>query len=74
MNANIDAIYTGYWIDYSRGSSNGRLITLTALNARILVAVLAVFVKIAGSRLWGKFTVNFTPVLYYEFTNKVFTD
>lgn len=46
------SIYTGAWIDWSRGVIIGSTITLSARHASVLTAFLALFVTIVGSCLW----------------------
>jgi hypothetical protein len=46
------AIYTGPWVDWSRGAIIGSTITLSGRSASVLTAVLALFVTIVGSCLW----------------------
>jgi hypothetical protein len=47
-------IHTGYWIDYSKGTIRGQLITLHSRDANIVIAFLAVFVTVTGLQLWCK--------------------
>jgi hypothetical protein len=47
--------YQGVWINWSRGKILGGTLTLAPANATILVAVLAIFVQVAGSQLWKVF-------------------
>ena len=44
--------YTGVWVNHSRGSISGWTLTLPAAEGQLLVAFLAVFVTLTGSRLW----------------------
>ncbi|EXJ72608.1 uncharacterized protein A1O5_03754 [Cladophialophora psammophila CBS 110553] len=46
------SIYTGAWVDWSRGVVVGSTITLSARSASVLTAFLALFVAIVGSCLW----------------------
>ncbi|ETI28036.1 hypothetical protein G647_00485 [Cladophialophora carrionii CBS 160.54] len=46
------SIYTGPWVDWSRGIIVGSTITLSARSASLLTAFLALFVTIVGSCLW----------------------
>jgi hypothetical protein len=45
-------IYTGAWIDYSRGHVFGATITLSARNGGLLTSFLGVFVTIVGGQFW----------------------
>lgn len=45
-------IYTGAWVDWSRGAVLGSTVTLSARYASVLTAFLALFVTIVGSCLW----------------------
>ncbi|KAF2013507.1 hypothetical protein BU24DRAFT_434533 [Aaosphaeria arxii CBS 175.79] len=47
-----DKIFYGVWINWSRGQPNGSTITLSASNANVLVAFLAIFVSVSGAALW----------------------
>ncbi|KIW73509.1 hypothetical protein PV04_01622 [Phialophora macrospora] len=46
------SIYTGPWVDWSRGTVIGSTITLSARSSSVLTAFLALFVTIVGSCLW----------------------
>ncbi|KAH7360931.1 hypothetical protein BKA65DRAFT_547641 [Rhexocercosporidium sp. MPI-PUGE-AT-0058] len=46
-------VYLGVWVNWVKGSSEGRTLTLTKQNGTILVAALALFVSIAASQSWG---------------------
>jgi hypothetical protein len=52
MSANGTSIYTGPWINWSRGLVLGSTITLSARNGAILTAFIATFVTIVGAQLW----------------------
>ena len=54
------SIYTGPWVDWSRGPILGSTITLSARSASVLAAFLALFVTIVGSSLWRilSFTIH----------------
>ncbi|KAH6687315.1 hypothetical protein F5X68DRAFT_268761 [Plectosphaerella plurivora] len=45
-------IYTGQWTDWSRGRVLGATLTLSSRDGAILVAFLAFFVTIVGTRTW----------------------
>jgi hypothetical protein len=47
--------YQGVWVDWNKGKTTGATLTLAPSNATILVAVLAIFVQVAGSQLWKVF-------------------
>lgn len=49
-----DDIYSGHWVDYSKGAVRGQIITLSNQNARLLIAALALFAIYAGVRFWCK--------------------
>lgn len=53
------SIYTGTWIDWSRGAVVGSTITLSARSASVLTAFLALFVTIVGSSLWRLLSFSF---------------
>ena len=46
-------IYTGIWINWSRGPVSGWTLTLPSAEGQLLVAFLAVFVTVTGSRFWN---------------------
>ncbi|KAF2150220.1 hypothetical protein K461DRAFT_315187 [Myriangium duriaei CBS 260.36] len=46
-------VYTGVWINYSKGVVLGATITLSSRYANILTAFLAAFVKFVGSQMWS---------------------
>jgi len=46
-------VYTGAWIDRSRGTFAGATLTVTSEQGAILVAFLAIFVSFAAQQLWG---------------------
>jgi hypothetical protein len=52
MSANGTSIYTGPWINWSRGLVLGSTITLSARNGAILTSFIATFVTIVGAQLW----------------------
>jgi hypothetical protein len=52
--ADISRVFTGHWIDHSKGTIAGLLITLTNRDARFVIAFLALYVRFAGSRIWSK--------------------
>ena len=45
-------VFQGVWIDWSKGAISGSTLTLSPVNAAVLVAVLALFVQMTGSQLW----------------------
>lgn len=45
-------VYTGFWINWSRGSILGSTITLSQRNGGLLTAFLGIFVTIAGAACW----------------------
>ena len=46
-------IYTGFWINWTKGASTGLTLTTTGGGGAVLVAFLAVFVQFTGSHSWG---------------------
>lgn len=52
MSSTVPTIYTGFWIDWSRGSVLGSTLTLSAENSAFLVAFIALFVRFVGGQLW----------------------
>lgn len=54
MAANHTAVRTGVWTDHSRGSGNGKLLTLPEREAHVLLIFLALFVAFTGYKLWGR--------------------
>ncbi|KAI9812584.1 MAG: hypothetical protein M1827_004573 [Pycnora praestabilis] len=53
-------VYTGTWINWTNGQTLGATLTLNARDAAFLIAALALFVRMVGSRLWSilKFVVH----------------
>ena len=51
----VNDIYTGHWVDWSRGEVRGQLLTLHNRYARILIVFLALFVWFTGYRTWSKY-------------------
>lgn len=49
---NNTSIYTGLWVNWSRGLVLGSTITLSSRNGAILTAFIATFVTIVGAQLW----------------------
>ncbi|GFF93092.1 hypothetical protein IFM47457_10892 [Aspergillus lentulus] len=49
---NSEYIYTGVWTDWSHGRIHGATITLSAQNAGLLTAFLALFVSVSAGHLW----------------------
>lgn len=45
-------VYTGFWVDYSHGSVFGATLTLSRSDGSLLIAFLAFFVALVGTRLW----------------------
>lgn len=43
-------VHTGVWINWSKGSIPGATLTLTTRNGGIMIAVLALFVQLAGGQ------------------------
>ncbi|PVH95128.1 hypothetical protein DM02DRAFT_691345 [Periconia macrospinosa] len=48
-----DVVWCGFWINWSSDNVHGAVLTLPRQWALILVAFMALFVKLAGSYLWG---------------------
>lgn len=48
-------IYTGFWKDLTRGKVTGATLTLPSRDGLFLVAILALFVRWTGTRLWRIF-------------------
>ncbi|KUJ06526.1 uncharacterized protein LY89DRAFT_790396 [Mollisia scopiformis] len=46
-------VYTGIWMNHSKGSILGATLTVAPGNGLIVVAILALFVSLAGSQSWG---------------------
>lgn len=46
-------VYTGFWTNWAEGQTFGATLTLSARNGAYLVALLALFVRIAGGHLWS---------------------
>jgi hypothetical protein len=49
------SVYTGLWTDWTHGRSQGLTLTIPASHAAVLIAFLAIFVRIAGGHLWDVF-------------------
>ena len=49
------SVYTGLWTDWTHGRSKGLTLTVPVSHAALLIAFLAIFVKIAGGHLWDVF-------------------
>jgi hypothetical protein len=49
----ISQAYIGVWIDWSRGRLLGATLTLTSANGALMIAFLALFVRLAGSNFWN---------------------
>jgi hypothetical protein len=45
-------VYEGFWIDWTKGSTHGLTLTLCPTSATLLIATLALFVKMSGGQLW----------------------
>ena len=50
-----DAVYTGFWVNWSYGWTRGATLTLSHRDAGFLTAFLALFVSIAGRYFWRLF-------------------
>ena len=48
-------IYFGFWTNFNRGTVLGSTLTLTSRDGVLFIAFLALFVRLAGSRLWNIF-------------------
>jgi hypothetical protein len=48
-------VYQGVWVYWGKGKTLGAMLTVAPSNASILVAVVAIFVQVAGSQLWKVF-------------------
>lgn len=46
-------VYTGAWINWTRGPIQGATLTMTSRQGAYLVALMALFVKVVGSQLWN---------------------
>jgi hypothetical protein len=46
-------VYTGVWHNHAKGPILGATVTVTPSNGLLLVAVLALFVSLAGTQSWG---------------------
>ena len=49
------SVYTGLWTDWTHSRSQGLTLTVPAGHAAVLIAFLAIFVRIAGGHLWDVF-------------------
>ena len=49
------AVYTGPWVNWTKGSIRGGTLTLGLRDGSILVAFFALFVRLVGSHLWSIF-------------------
>src|SRR5436305_11055473 len=47
------SIYTGFWINWSKGPILGITLTTTSQNGFLLVSFLALFVRMVGSHFWS---------------------
>src|SRR4051794_39588600 len=45
-------VYEGFWINWTKGRTNGLTLTLCPTSANLLIATLALFVTMAGGQLW----------------------
>lgn len=52
MSSNSTEIYTGVWINWSRGRVLGSTLTLTARDGTVLVSFITFFFTIVGTQLW----------------------
>lgn len=50
--ATKDAVYTGFWTNWSEGRIAGATLTVSSRDGAYLVAFLALFVNLAGARSW----------------------
>ena len=50
-----EVIYTGIWTDWTRGRVQGLTLTVPSSHGTILIAFLAIFVKVAGGHFWDIF-------------------
>ena len=50
-----NTIYTGLWVDETYGKAGGLTLTVTSSSSVYLIAFLALFVRLAGNRLWSLF-------------------
>jgi hypothetical protein len=47
------SIYTGVWVNWSKGAIAGATLTTSASHGKYLLAFLALFVGMVGSHMWG---------------------
>src|SRR5277367_3253608 len=45
-------VYEGFWINWTKGRTNGLTLTLCPTSANLLIATLALFVTMSGGQLW----------------------
>ncbi|KAH7176214.1 hypothetical protein EDB81DRAFT_621163, partial [Dactylonectria macrodidyma] len=62
-------IYTGFWIDWSRGPVVGATITLSLRSGLLLLSFIASFVTFVGTRLWCIFRFIIHQLLAKSSTN-----
>lgn len=48
--ATNSTVYTGVWINWSKGPVLGSTLTMSVRNGGIMIAVLALFVQLAGGQ------------------------
>ncbi len=53
-------VHEGFWLNQSKGNTQGLTLTLRPLHANLLIAVLALFVRMSGGQLWTivRFTLH----------------
>lgn len=52
LTASPPSVYVGTWINWTAGRVLGSTLTLTSNNGALLIAFLALYVRLAGSHLW----------------------
>lgn len=45
-------VHQGFWINWTKGKTQGLTLTLSPVNANVLIAMLALFVTTSGGQLW----------------------
>ncbi|OQV03334.1 hypothetical protein CLAIMM_08386 [Cladophialophora immunda] len=56
MSTEPGRIYTGSWVNHSKGSVTGATLTLSSSHGAFLVAFLGVFITLVGSQFWVLFS------------------
>ena len=53
-------VYEGFWVNWTKGRTNGLTLTLCPASANLLIATLALFVTMSGGQLWTivRFTLH----------------